>query len=153
MKKLRSLYRPYLLRPIFYSTIRKGSIALALVLVWNQFWGSRSSLTVWDVSFVAAVVLLARSWIAFLKYDGWKMPEMPGKTARAMLRDNKKFHALKDMVDFVDDPTDERLEPYDIDDPYRELSEDEKDICRIFSSLASGLIFLVPSLVATLFVR
>ena len=132
MKKLLSLFRKEMVRPIFYKCINKCSIVLAAVLLWDRFV-NKGRLTVWDGCFIAAAILLGLAWLNYLRADGIGIP--------GLFRDRKnrkpRRHATSDIVDFVD----EHITTFD------ELDEDEQLFCRFLSNLISGLIFLITSLV------
>lgn len=133
MKKLLSLFRVEMIRPIFYKCINKSSIVLAAVLVWNRFV-NKGRLSVGDGCFIGAAIFFALAWVNYLQADGIRIP--------ALFRDRKqkkpRRHATTDIVDFVD----EHITSFD------ELDEDEQQLCRFASNVISGLIFLIASLIA-----
>ena len=77
MKKLLSLFRKEMVRPIFYKCINKCSIVLAAVLLWDRFV-NKGRLTVWDGCFIAAAILLGLAWLNYLDTQGLVPMAMAG---------------------------------------------------------------------------
>ncbi len=129
MKKLRGMWKGYFLRPVLYKCVTKCAIALALVLLWNRFAngsGLRSAFR--DGGFIAAAVLLGAAWVSYLRLDGVDIP-----------RQKKEKKHRRSMADFAD----EHIISWD------ELSEEERHLCGILSSLISAALFLLPALFLT----
>lgn len=133
---MRGLFRGEMTRIVLYKAIRKAACALAAVLLWDRFLNHGHLQVVRDGFLVAAVFLLVLAWFSYLKLDG--------VTIHHLFEERKKKrpirHATRDIVDFVD----EHIVDYD------ELEPDERTLCQLLSSLAAGILFLVPALLALL---
>lgn len=130
-------WKPYMIRPILYKTVSKCLTALAAVLLWDRFINRGGAMSVLrDGCMVAAIFLFVMAWFSYLELDGVRIHHMLENE-----RKRPERHKAKDMVDFVD----EHIVSFD------ELSGRERSICKLISSLASGLIFLIPALAALLF--
>jgi len=130
------MWKRDLLRPTLYQCVTKCSVALAAILLWDRFVnqnGARSAVR--DGGFIAGMVLLAAAWFSYLRLDG--------VTIHHFLEERKKKpktrHWMKDMVDFADEGI----------TPWEELTDQERGMCGLCSSVISALIFLIPALVAT----
>lgn len=132
MKKLLSLFRVEIIRPILYKCVNKCAITLVAVLLWNRYV-NKGMMSLSDGCFVAAAVLLGLTWASYLYADGIRVPFV----FRDRSQKKPRRHATADIVDFVD----EHITTFD------ELDDDEQQLCRFASNLISGLIFLVASLV------
>lgn len=132
MKKLLSLYRIEMVRPTIYQGVRRGSIALAVVLLWLRYinHGARNGLS--NGTFAAGAVFLGMAWRYYLRLDGLQMHYMLEEK-----RKKPKRHSTADIVDFVD----EHIENLD------ELDDDERLACGLASSLALGILFVAASLI------
>ncbi len=133
MKKLREMWKNDLLRPVLYKCVTKCAVALALVLLWNRFLngnGLRSAFR--DGGFIAAVVLLGAAWLSYLRLDGLDIPRQKKEK-----RSGRRWTGS--MADFAD----EHIVSWD------ELSEGERHLCGMLSSLLSAALFLIPALILT----
>jgi len=141
MKKLRDIWKRYMLRPMLYRCVTKCAVALAAILLWDRFININEALSpVRDGGFVAAAALLGMAWASYLRLDGLKFHYLLEERRKKKER-KKKRHWTKDMVDFVDEHV----------VSMEELSEDERALCGMLSSLLSALIFLIPALAALLY--
>lgn len=135
MKKIRRLYKPYMIRPILYKSVAKCLTALAVILVWNRFVHSPLS-AARDGCAVAAVAFFLMGWISYLRLDGVKLGGLPKKEG-----ERKPGRGSRgDIIDFAD----EHIVSFD------ELGEEEQRACILAADLLSGLLFLAASLIAFL---
>lgn len=132
MKKVLSLYSKEMIRPILYKCVNKCSIALVIVLLWDRYVTHGAMPVVRDGGFAAGLVFFALAFLAYLRLDGVKM-DRPQKERR-----EKKHFASHDMIDFVD----EHIVTFD------ELDDEQQQACILASNLFSGLVFLIPALIA-----
>ena len=137
MKRILSIYKPYLIRPTLYRTINKFVVGLTLVLLWDRFLNHGRLEVVRDGFFAAGVVLLFLAWLSYLALDGLTASRLfrAGKEKKRERRSSIRRSA--DIIDFAD----EHIPRLD------ELEEDERRFVYFFSSLISGLCFLLPALV------
>ena len=125
-----------MIRPLIYKVLTKSSIILVICLLWNKFVNTSNvrSLTE-DAFFVIGLIWVLFAWFQYLKLDGY--------TFQYIFREKqkkKKKHVQKDMVDFVD----EEVVSFD------ELEDEEKVVVNMLSNLATGLIFVLISIVCIL---
>lgn len=137
MKRILSIYKPYLIRPTLYRTVNKFAVGLALVLLWDRFLNHGRLEVVRDGFFVAGAVLLFLAWLSCLALDGLTVSRLfrGGKEKKTEKRSPIRRSA--DIIDFAD----EHIPRLD------ELEEDERHFVYLFSSLISGLGFLIPALI------
>lgn len=137
MKHILSIYKPYLIRPTLYRTFNKFVVGLTLVLLWDRFLNHGRLEVVRDGFFVAGVVLLFLAWLSYLALDGLTVSRLfrAGKEKKTEKRSPIRRSA--DIIDFAD----EHIPRLD------ELEEDERRFVYFFSSLISGLCFLLPALI------
>ncbi len=139
MKNFLALYKPYMNRPILNKAVTKFVIALAILLVYDYLLNRNEAfLIVRDGCLVPALIFLAAAWFAYLKLDGMSL----NLGLEKRRKQPKKRNFNKGMMDYVD--TDIVT--------YEELSPEERTACRFASNLLTGLLFLVASLGAMLFV-
>ncbi len=132
MKKLREIWKGYMLRPTLYKCVTKCAAALALVLLWGWFNGRGFSSALRDGGFIAAAILLGAAWVSYLRLDGIDLPWQKKEKQRTR-------HWSNSMADFVD----EHITSWD------ELTDEERHTCGLLSSLLSAVIFLIPALFLT----
>lgn len=125
-----------MIRPLIYKVVTKSSIIFAICLIWDKFVNVSNfrSLTK-DAFFVIGFIWMLFAWFQYLKLDGY--------TFQYIFREKqkkKKKHVQKDMVDFVD----EEVVSFD------ELEDEEKVVVNMLSNLATGLIFVLISIVCIL---
>lgn len=131
MKKLRSLYKPYLLRPILYRCTTKFAVSLTLVLLWCRYINCGVRPAVRDGAFAAALCLFAAAWFSYLKLDGLKFYHAE--------RPPKKRHISRSIADYADQHI----------VSFGELTDNERSLCGVVSSLMPGLLFLIAAVTAT----
>ena len=120
--------------------IKKCLIALVFVMLWRYFINQALDV-VRDGFFVLGVIFLVLVWFSYLGLDGIEAPwrYLAGRSKRQKAPRKRSG----DMIDYVEEDV-VTLE---------ELSDDERHICGIISNLLAGLIYLIPALLASLFVR
>ena len=126
-----------LIRPILYKSVTKCVTALAAVLLWDRFINHGVMSVVRDGCMVAALFLFMLAWFSYLRLDGVTIHHLLEERKR---KKKPARHAMKDMVDFVD----EHIVSFD------ELDERDQILCKLLSSVLSGLLFLIPALTAWL---
>ena len=133
MIKMFSLYKSYMIRPTLYKWVSKSVVMLTLILLWDRYVNN-GTLSVWrDGCFIAAIFLFALAWVSYLQLDGIKNP------LRGYKKEKKKPRRhTGDIADYAD----EHIVSFD------ELDDDERTACSMGSSMLSGLLFLILSLVA-----
>lgn len=124
MKRLRSLLKPHVIRAIIYSSLTKGIIALALIMLWAHVVNSKSKIPFDIVGtgfFALAVWFVLGAWFQYLSLDGLHPFHM--------LHIRKKNRSITAMDE-------------------EELDEDEAIAAKLLSNLALAALFLIPSLIA-----
>ena len=135
VKKMKSIYQPYMLRPTIYQCVTKGSIALAIALLWGKFINTDGIYhIVRDAFFVAGIFFFACVWFQYLRIDGLRIDHAP----KAEKKKEKKGFLSKDIVDFAD----EKIVSF------AELEDDEQIVCRMLSNAICGCIFFIPALIS-----
>lgn len=140
MKKIKEIYKPYMIRPIIYSTFTKFMSSLCVVLLWDRFVNSRNVQPYGVVDFaffITAVYFILWAWLQYLVLDGLNLEVF--KSLAEMVKPKKKVHYTRDFVDFVD----EKVVTFD------SLDDDEQIVAKILSNLTTSACFLIPSLIAT----
>lgn len=132
MKKVLSLYTREMIRPIIYKCVNKCAIALLIVLLWDRYVSRGALSAVRDGGFAAGLVFFALAFVSYLRLDGVKIARPP-KEPRKIRRPGSR-----DMIDFVD----EHIVTLD------ELDDEQQLACVLASNLFSGLVFLIPALIA-----
>ena len=134
IKKIKNIFRSYMVRPLIYKVVTKSAIVLVLSLLWNQFVNTSNMMSLRkDAFFVVGLIWVLFSWFQYLKLDGYTFQYM----FKDKQKKKEKKHVQKQMVDFVD----EEVVSFD------ELEDEEKVVVNLLSNLATGLIFVVISLV------
>lgn len=136
INKIKNIFKEYMIRPLIYKVVTKSSIVFAICLIWDKFVNVSNfrSLTK-DAFFVIGFIWMLFAWFQYLKLDGY--------TFQYIFREKqkkKRKHVQKDMVDFVD----EEVVSFD------ELEDEEKVVVNMLSNLATGLIFVLISIVCIL---
>lgn len=135
IKEIKKIYQSYMTRPIIYQSVTKLSVALVIVLAWNQFINKSMEL-VRDGFFIMGAFFFVPAWFQYLKLDGMKVHHM-FEDREQKKNKKKKIHFTKDIVDFAD----EKIISFD------ELDDAEKTVCRLIGDIACGLIFIIPAIV------
>lgn len=126
--------RPYMKRPIIYQMITKASIILVLALLWERFINQNGRFPMFKYSFaIMGVICVCISWFSYLSLDGMKIHYLNEKKDGKA----KKKHKGRDIIDFAD----EKVISFD------ELEQEEQTVCHLFSSLLTGLLFVILSII------
>ena len=138
MIKMFSLYKSYMIRPTVYKSVTKSFVILTLLMLWDRYVnGGRLSL-IRDGFFVGGAFLLVMAWMSYLRLDGIKNPLPKGEEEPRRKRKRRPWTG--DLADYAG----EHLISFD------ELAEDERTACSMGSSLLSGLLFIIPAVLAAL---
>ncbi len=136
-KKIKDIFKGYMVRPLIYKTVMKSSIVLAIALLWDRFINTSKAMSMMeDVFFVVGMILLLFSWFQYLRLDGFSVHHLLEEKEKTP----RKKHVKKDIVDFVDEKI----------ISFHELDDDERVVVVLFSNLISGFIFVMISLIALL---
>lgn len=136
IKKIRSIFQSYMIRPMIYQCVNKICMALVLALLWDRFLNRYKIYSmVGDAFFVVGLFFFMLAWFQYLRMDGMKVHHLLEDRKK---KKRKKRHSSMDIVDFAD----EKVISFD------ELEEDEKIVCRFLGDLLCGFLYLIPALVA-----
>lgn len=129
-KKPRPRLEKYMIQPLVIRTFTRFIIALTIALLWKRFVASVQPLG--TACFFMTVVFLVLAWMAYLRYDGVRLPQIDKK-----LFDRKPKPVIRygDMIDHIDE------EPH----PDDNLDDDELEFVTFISNLITAVIFLVMS--------
>lgn len=135
---IKKYIKSYMIRPIFYKSITKFSISLTLCLLWDHFLNKDNLYSIWEYPFfLAGCILLSGVWFCYLKLDHFTIHHLAERNDRTP----RKHHATKSIVDFAD----EKIISFE------ELNTQEQTICDLLSNLITGILFLLPALILSLF--
>ncbi len=126
MKRVLSLLRPHVIRAIVYSCISKILISLLVLFLWNHFINQSSMmpLSILESGFFAVFIwFVIGAWIQYLSLDGMRPFQ-----ALHLKKKNRSITAMDED----------------------ELDEDELIAAKLFSNLVVAVLFLIPSLTATI---
>ena len=136
MKKIKEIYKPYMLRPMIYMTFTRFVLALFITLLADFFISQNVGHSVKkDAFFLCAVVFALLSVIAWLRLDGVKLPQL------MMMRVNpskKPSRMYGDMIDYIDDRPGITFD---------ELDDREKDLCILAANIFCFLAFFLIALI------
>ena len=136
MKKLRAMYKGYMLHPILYKTVTRTSIVAVLMLLWERYV-SDGTFSMWEApGFLCGVVLLIWAWVDYMRLDGLTIHHLAEEFKD--MGKKKKRHATKSIVDYAD----ERIVSFE------ELEPEERVFCSLLSNLLLGVPLVVISLIA-----
>lgn len=136
MKKIRSMYKKYMFRPILYKCVTRASIVAVLMLLWERYV-SDGMFTIWEApALLLGVVLLAMAWVSYLRLDGVSVHYLLDQYKDVGKK--KKRHPTRSIVDFAD----ERIVAFE------ELEPEERSFCSMMSNLLLGVPLVVVSLIA-----
>ena len=133
--KFGDLFHSYMVRPLIYQCVAKCAIAFVIVLLWKR-WINRSELfsIVEDAFFVVGIIFILLSWFQYLSLDGIHLPHLLGGHKKK----KPKRRGSRDIVDFAD----EKILSFS------ELEDEERTAVRLFSDIITGIVFLIPALIA-----
>lgn len=127
MKRIFSIYKPYMLHAIFYKGVTRLSVAAAACLVWENFV-SDGIFTLWEGPvLVCGIAFLAWAWTSYLSLDGLS-PRRLFTAGRTPEKSKKRRHATSSMVDYAD----EHIVSFD------ELEPEERTFCSLATNLVLG---------------
>jgi len=132
-EKFRKFASILLVRPIIYMTTTRFLLALVVVLLYERFVTNlRPDFRMFGFTF-AGVFFALLAWIAYLRFDGLRMPKLFMKRVNIK---KKPMRTYGDMIDYVDEEP-----PVSFDD----LQDEEKDICCFFADLICCVAFIALS--------
>ena len=135
MKKLFSMYKRYMFRPILYKMVTRVSIVAVVMLVWDRYV-SDGTFTMWQApSLLCGMALLTWAWVNYLRLDGVTIHHLGEEFKNPR---KKKQFSTKSIVDFAD----EHIVSFE------ELEPEERTFCSMLSNLILGLALLVIGLIA-----
>ena len=137
MKKIKALYKGYMLRPIVYKSVMRVLLALVLVLARERFTGSGKFAAFRDTGIVVGAVFLMAAWFCYLKLDDFKI-KLFGVFRKPRKKKKRMFDG--DMIDHMY----EQIVSFD------ELEPEEQTACLLAADLFTGVLYLSLSLALTL---
>ena len=136
IKKIRTIFEKYMIRPMLYQCATKVSIALVLCLLWDRFINREQYYSLVEFAFfVAGAFFLALAWFQYLRLDGARIHHLMEEKQE---KKKKKQHFTKDIVDFADEKV----------ISFSELSDEERIVCRFLWDLLCAVLFLIPAGIA-----
>lgn len=137
MKKIFSIYKPYMLHAIFYKGVTRLSVAAAFCLVWENFV-SDGFFTLWEGPvLVCGILFLGWAWMSYLSLDGLS-PRRLFTAGRTADKTKKRRHPTSSMVDYAD----EHIVSFE------ELEPEERTFCSLATNLVLGGVMTVIGLAA-----
>lgn len=134
IKKMKNIFKSYMVRPMIYKIAAKSSIILVLALLWDRFVNTAGRMSMRkDVFFIIGLIWMLFAWFQYLKLDEYNIQYV----FRDKRERKEKKHIQKDIADFVD----EKIISFD------ELEEDEKVLVNLLSNLITGLIYVLISFI------
>ena len=134
MKKLRAMYKGYMLHPILYKTVTRTSIVAVLMLLWERYV-SDGTFSMWEApGFLCGVVLLIWAWVDYMRLDGLTIHHLLEEFKG--IKPQKKFHATRSIMDYAD----EKIVSFE------ELEPEERTYCSMLSNLVLGVPLVVVAL-------
>lgn len=135
MKKLKSVWQRYMLRPFLYTVYTRLALGLCAALLGDHFFSANAGRPLRGTLFLLAAALFALfAFIAWLRLDGVSMP----KPLNTRLGPKKRKDRISgDMIDFVEEEPSTRFE---------DLDDEEKDACLLAANLACCAAMLIASL-------
>lgn len=139
IKKIRTIFEKYMIRPMLYQCATKVSIALVLCLLWDRFINREQYYSLVEFAFfVAGAFFLALAWFQYLRLDGARIHHLMEEKQE---KKKKKQHFTKDIVDFADEKV----------ISFSELSDEERIVCRFLGDLLCAVLFVIPAGIALVF--
>lgn len=115
-------------------------LVIVLCLLWDRFLNKDQIFSPLQLPlFICGFFLLAGAWFSYLKLDGFKFHYLGEDRT---VNKKKKKHKERSMVDFIDEKV----------VAYEELTNDEQALCNLISNLIPGLVSLIISIIANLFI-
>ena len=134
MKKIRSVWQRYMLRPFLYTAFSRLVLGLFAALLGDHLFSGAAGHPLRGTLFLLASALFALlALIAWLRLDGVSLP----KPLNLRLGPKKRRDRIPgDMIDFVEE------EP---SVPFDGLEDEEKDCCLLCADLVCAAVFLPAS--------
>ena len=134
MKKLRGVWRRYMLRPFVYTAFTRLVLGMFSALLCDYFFSGPAGRPLRGTLLLLASVLFALlAWIAWLRLDGVSLP----KPLNLRLGPRKRPARIPgDMIDFVEEEPAVRFDG---------LEDEEKDCCLLLADLVCAAVFLAAS--------
>lgn len=131
--KIRNTWDRVVIRPMIYMTFTRLGVGLLASLLVNHFFHDnvRNMLTYAFTFFTA--LFAAMAWIAYLRFDGMRLPKLFMKRLQPKKRPFKTYGDISDHID------DEIV-------PFEKLTDQEKDLCCLVADFVCFVIFLILAL-------
>lgn len=137
MKKIFSIYKPYMLHAMFYKGVTRLSVAATFCLVWENFV-SDGYFTLWEGPvLVCGIAFLGWAWLSYLSLDGLS-PRRLFTAGRTPEKKRRRRHPTSSMVDYAD----EHIVSFE------ELEPEERSFCSLAANLVLGTAMTVIGLAA-----
>ena len=134
MKRLRALWRRYMLRPFLYTAFTRLVLGLFAVLLSDYLFSGLAGHPLRGTLFLLASAIFALfAWIAWLRLDGISLPRLMNIRLGPRKRPSR---ITGDMIDFVEEEPTVRFD---------DLEDDEKDCCLLYANLICFAVFLPAS--------
>ena len=89
IKKIRTIFEKYMIRPMLYQCATKVSIALVLCLLWDRFINREQYYSLVEFAFfVAGAFFLALAWFQYLRLDGARIHHLMEEKQEKKKRNN-----------------------------------------------------------------
>ena len=136
LKKIRTSWQPYMLRPLIHMAFTRLVLALFIALLADFFLSPAAGRDLRGSAFLLAGLLFAvLGWVAWLRLDGIRLPHW------MMLRLNPRKKPARmfggDIIDHIDDKPMIAFE---------DLDDEEKDVCLLLADACCCAVFLAASL-------
>jgi len=132
-KKIRKHYSQAVTRPLIYMICTRFPISLLVILLIDRFVKSQTNLRMYGAFFFCVLFVLL-AWIAWLRLDGIKLPNLMMKRVAMKKRPVRTYG---DMIDYVDEP----IPSFD------DLGTEEKDVCCLLADAVCAVILLILSFI------
>ncbi|MEF9984501.1 MAG: hypothetical protein RR710_08175 [Oscillospiraceae bacterium] len=138
MKNDCKYFKTQLIRQTIYKAVPRFVIGLLIVLLWNKYINVDNFYSVVEMGFfVMGAFFAVLAWINYLRIDKIKILGFD-IFQRERTKPRKNIHWMKDIVDYVDEPT----------PSFDKLSDDEQLITLLMTNVFTSVCFLVPSFIA-----
>lgn len=139
MKKLTSMYKKYMLRPILYKLVTRAMAAAVLSLLWDRYI-SEGYYSLWEgPALVCGAAFLLWAWVCYLRLDGVTVHGLVTDHFKERQQEQKP-RATRSIVDFAD----EKIVAFE------ELEPDERTYCSMLASLVLGLPLVAVGVAASI---
>ena len=134
-KRFKSIYKPYMTRPIIYQTFTRAVYALVISLLWDRFINDGRLNKSFVFLFVGAVFAIL-AWITYLHLDGVRMPNLTDWMTSTLPHKTPE-RSYGDMSDYFDEDV----------VSYSELESEEKYLCRLIANAVCAVVYILLSLI------